>query len=68
MGAQHSTKLSSLRRAIRDNEAGLTEVELKSLEVSDKAVRKLAEALRKNKYLLSSSVCRLKVDVHTMVW
>lgn len=46
---QHSSKLSSLRRALRDNEEGLTEVELKGVELSDKAIRKLAEALRRNK-------------------
>lgn len=49
MGGQHSTNLSSLRKALRDNEAGLTEVELKSLELTDKAVKKLTDALRKNK-------------------
>lgn len=46
---QHSSRLSALRRAIRENEAGLTEVELKGVELSDKAVRKLIEAFKKNK-------------------
>ena len=46
---QHSSRLSGLRRAIRDNQEDLTEVGLGGVELSDKAIKKLAEALRKNK-------------------
>lgn len=44
-----SSKLEYLRKAIRDNDAKLTEVDLSGVQLSDKAVRKLSEALRRNR-------------------
>lgn len=48
MGAR-SSKLSSLRRAIKENEEGLEEVELKGVDLTDHAIRKLAEAFQRNR-------------------
>ena len=45
---QQSSKQSELRRAIRSNDAALVEVELRSVLLSDSAIRKLTDALRKN--------------------
>jgi hypothetical protein len=45
---QQSSRLSSLRRAIRENRADLTEVELTGVQLPEKALRKLAEALKSN--------------------
>ena len=53
---QRSSKLSSLRRAVRDNQEGLEEVELKGEELTDQALRKLAEAFQTNKYDVSCLV------------
>ena len=48
MGAR-SSKLNSLRRAIRENQEELQEVELKGVDLDDHAIRKLAEAFKRNK-------------------
>ena len=47
---QRSSKLSSLRRAIRENQEGLEEVELKGEVLTDHALKKLTEAFRSNEY------------------
>lgn len=49
MGQQQSSRLPSLRRAIRENSEELTEVELREIVLTDRAMTKLAEALRNNK-------------------
>ena len=46
---QDSSKLSQLCKSIRENQGGLTEVELDGVQLADKTVRKLAEALKKNR-------------------
>ncbi len=46
---QRSSKLTHLRRAIRENEETLEEVDLKGVDLTDQAVRKLAQAFKNNK-------------------
>lgn len=46
---QHSSRLGGLREALRANQEDLKEVELKGMQLSDKAIKKLCEALRRNK-------------------
>ena len=46
---QESSKLSHLCKSVRENQSGLTEVELEGVQLSDKAIRKLTEALKKNR-------------------
>ncbi len=48
MGQHHSTGLAQLKRGLRESDPKLEEVELKQTLLSDKDVRKLADALRKN--------------------
>ena len=48
---QQSSRLSSLRRAIRENQADLTEVDLTGVQLPEKPLRKLAEALKRNQYV-----------------
>ena len=47
---QHSSRLSSLRRAIKDNQPDLTQVRLNGIDLTDKTLKKLAETLKKNQY------------------
>ena len=46
---QDSSKLSHLCKSIRENESGLTEVELEGVQLAEKTVRKLTESLKKNR-------------------
>lgn len=46
---QESSKLSHLCKSIRENDGGLTEVELEGVQLAEKTVRKLTEALKKNR-------------------
>ena len=48
MGGE-SSKLGQLCKSIRENQSGVTEVELEGLQLSEKTVRKLAESLKKNR-------------------
>ncbi len=49
MGQKSSRALVvEIRRAVRENRRDLPEVELKDLQLTERAVRKLADALRKN--------------------
>ena len=49
MGAGSSSRLASLRKTIRENDPSITEVSLDRLQLSDKTVRKLSNALRQNR-------------------
>ena len=53
-----SSKLAPLRKAIRENDPSLTEVNLDGLQLTDKAVRKLSDALKLNR----SDLNMLKVN------
>lgn len=44
-----SSKLAPLRKAIRDKDPSLKEVNLDGLQLTDKAVRKLSDALKLNR-------------------
>lgn len=46
---QDSSKLNHLCKSIRENEGGLTEVELEGVQLAERTVRKLAESLKKNR-------------------
>ena len=46
---QGSSKLSHLRKAVRENSAQVLEVVVDRVPLSDKAIRKLADALRRNR-------------------
>lgn len=46
---QESSKLGQLCKSIRENQSGLTEVELDGVQLSEKTVRKLADSLKKNR-------------------
>lgn len=46
---QESSKLAQLCRSVRENQSGLTEVELEAVQLSEKTVRKLTDALKKNR-------------------
>ena len=46
---QESSKLGHLCKGIRENQSGLTEVELDGVQLSEKTVRKLADSLKKNR-------------------
>jgi len=49
MGQQSSRSLvSEIRRAVRENRRDLQEVDLKGLHLTEKAIRKLTDAFRKN--------------------
>ena len=48
-----SSKLAPLRKAIRENDPSLTEVNLDGLQLTDKAVRRLSDALRLNRSVLN---------------
>jgi len=48
-----SSKLAPLRKAIRDKDPSLTEVNLDGLQLTDKAVRKLSDALKLNRLAIS---------------
>jgi len=48
MGAGSSSRVASLRKAIRENDPSVIEVSLDRLQLSDKTVRKLSDALRQN--------------------
>ena len=45
---QQTSRVAGLRRALRENTPDLKEVELRDLQMSNKTIRKIAEALRKN--------------------
>ena len=49
-----SSKLAPLRKAIRENDPSLTEVNLDGLQLTDKAARKLSDALRQNRSVLNT--------------
>lgn len=49
MGAGSSSRVASLRKAIRENDPSVIEVSLDRLQLSDKTVRKLSDALRQNR-------------------
>ena len=49
MGAGSSSRVASLRKTIRENDPSITEVSLDGLQLSDKTVRKLSNALRQNR-------------------
>jgi len=49
MGAGSSSRVASLRKAIRENDPSVIEVSLEGLQLSDKTVRKLSDALRQNR-------------------
>ncbi len=49
---QDASKMSHLRKDIKENDSGTTEVKVEGLQVSDKSIRKLSEALRRNRCLL----------------
>ncbi len=53
---QDASKLSHLRKCIKTNDRELTAVKVEGMQVSDKSIRKLSEALRKNRYTVSQSV------------
>jgi hypothetical protein len=46
---QDSSKLNHLCKSIRENESGLSEVELEGVQLAEKTVRKLTESLKKNR-------------------
>ena len=48
-----SSKLAPLRKAIRENDPSLTEVNVDGLQLTDKAVRKLSDVLRLNRSVLN---------------
>jgi len=46
---QDSSKINQLRKCIKENDGKLREVQLDGVQLSEKTVRKLADALRKNR-------------------
>lgn len=46
---QTGSRRADLRKALRENEASVTAVELDGTRLSEKDVRKLSEALRQNR-------------------
>ena len=57
---QAGSRRSDLRKALRENEATLTAVELDGTKLTEKDMRKLAEALRQNR---SRMLCVKGVDL-----
>lgn len=52
---QTSTKLNQTIRSIREDDVDLSNVELEDIPLSEKTVRKLGDALRTNRSVVSST-------------
>ncbi len=46
---QDTSKMSHLRKCIKNNDRELSAVKVEGVQVSDKTIRKLSEALRRNR-------------------
>ena len=52
---QTSTKLNQTVRSIREDDVDLSDVELEDIPLSEKTVRKLGDALRTNRSVVSTT-------------
>ena len=51
---QNAVKFSTVLKAVRENEEEMTAVNLDGVELTEKAVRKLGDALRTNRWAIAT--------------